>query len=131
MLVVACLYYANSLEFSRLWTFTNYSGEAGNGTFPQTDNMGYLFLHCLMLPVYTTTGYDASAHTSEETKNAAIAVPKGNVTAVFWSSMVGWIMICAIMLAVPNMDEGAAQGFNVFFRTMDSILPAGQPGRSS
>ncbi len=125
VLVVACLYYAASLDFSRLWTFTNYSGDAGNGTFPQTDNMGYLFLLCLLLPVYTITGYDASAHTSEETKNAAVSVPKGIVTAVFWSSLVGWIMICAIMLAVPNMDEGAKQGFNVFFWTMDSILPQG------
>ena len=123
VLVVACLYYATSIDISRLWTFTNYSGDAGNGTFPQTDNMGYLFLLCLLLPVYTITGYDASAHTSEETKNAAEAVPKGIVTAVFWSSLVGWIMICAIMLAVPNMDEGAKQGFNVFFWTMDSILP--------
>ena len=123
VLVVACLYYATSLDLSRLWTFTNYSGDAGKGTFPQSDNMGYLFLLCLLLPVYTITGYDASAHTSEETKNAATSVPKGIVSAVFWSSLVGWIMICAIMLAVPNMDEGAAQGFNVFFWTMDAILP--------
>ncbi|MDZ4311188.1 MAG: amino acid permease [Cypionkella sp.] len=125
VLVVACLYYAPSLEFSRLWTFTNYSGDAGNGTFPQSDNMAYLFLLCLLLPVYTITGYDASAHTSEETKNAATSVPKGIVSAVIWSSLIGWIMICAIMLAVPNMNEGAAQGFNVFFWTMDQILPTG------
>jgi amino acid transporter len=123
VLVLACLYYATSLDFSRLWTFTNYSGPAGKDTFPQSDNMGYLFLLCLLLPVYTITGYDASAHTSEETKNAAVSVPKGIVTAVFWSSIVGWIMVCAIMLAVPDMAEGAAQGFNVFFWTMDSILP--------
>jgi amino acid transporter len=131
VLVVACHFYANGLEFLRLWTFTNYSGDAGNETFPQTDNMGYLFLLCLLLPVYKTTGNDASAHTSEETKNAAIAVPRGIMTAVFRSSLLGWTMICAIMLAVPDMDDGAAQGFNVFFWTMDSILPAGLPGRSS
>ncbi len=128
VLVLACLYFGattNGLDISRLWTFTNYSGDAGAGTFPQSDNMGYLFLLCLLLPVYTITGYDASAHTSEETKNAATSVPQGIVSAVFWSSLVGWIMICAIMLAVPNMDEGAAQGFNVFFWTMDAILPAG------
>ncbi len=125
VLVVACLVYATSLDFSRLWTFTNYSGPAGKDTFPQSDSMGYLFLLCLLLPVYTITGYDASAHTSEETKNAAMSVPKGIVTAVFWSSLIGWIMICAIMLAVPNMDEGAAQGFNVFFWTMDSIMAEG------
>jgi amino acid transporter len=42
--------------------------------------MGYLFLLCLLLPVYTITGYDASAHTSEETKNAAHSVPRGIVS---------------------------------------------------
>ncbi|MGL4405820.1 MAG: amino acid permease, partial [Notoacmeibacter sp.] len=47
VLVLACLYYAPSLDFSRLWTFTNYSGEAGGNVFPQTDSMGYLFLLCL------------------------------------------------------------------------------------
>lgn len=123
-LVVACLVYAPSLDFSRLWTFTNYSGEAGGNVFPQSDNMGYLFLLCLLLPVYTITGYDASAHTSEETVNAANSVPRGIVSAVLWSSLVGWIMICAITLAIPDMDAAAKQGWGMFFGTMDAILPA-------
>ena len=87
--------------------------------------MGSLFLLCLLLPVYTITGYDASAHTSEETKNAAMAVPKGIVTAVFWSSIVGWIMICAITLAIPDLGVAAGQGWGMFFATMDAVLPAG------
>ena len=123
VLVIACLYYAPALDFSRLWTFTNYSGEAGGNVFPQSDSMMGLFLLCLLLPVYTITGYDASAHTSEETKNAAMSVPKGIVSAVLWSSLVGWVMIYAIMLAVPDMTAGAAQGWGVFYATMDAILP--------
>jgi amino acid transporter len=125
VLVVACLYYAPAIDISRLWTFTNYSGEAGGNVFPQSDNVGYLFLLCLLLPVYTITGYDASAHTSEETKNAAMSVPKGIITAVFWSSIVGWIMICAITLAIPDMAVAASQGWTMFFGTMDAIMPAG------
>ena len=127
VLVLACLYFgatANGLDISRLWTFTNYSGEAGANTFPQSDNMGYLFLLCLLLPVYTITGYDASAHTSEETKSAATSVPKGIINAVIWSSLVGWIMVCAITLAIPDMAKAASQGFGMFFATMDAILPA-------
>ena len=123
-LVVACLVYAPSLDFSRLWTFTNYSGEAGGNVFPQSDSMGYLFLLCLLLPVYTITGYDASAHTSEETVNAANSVPQGIVSAVLWSSLVGWVMICAITLAIPDMAVAAKQGWGMFFGTMDAILPA-------
>ena len=48
--------------------------------FPQSDNMLYLFPLCLLLPIYTITGYDASAHTSEETKKAAHSVPHGIIT---------------------------------------------------
>ncbi|MFZ1663579.1 MAG: amino acid permease [Paracoccaceae bacterium] len=125
VLVVACLAFAPAIDISRLWTFTNYSGEIGGNVFPQSDSMGYLFLLCLLLPVYTITGYDASAHTSEETKNAATSVPKGIVTAVFWSSIVGWVMICAITLAIPDLATAAGQGWGMFFATMDAILPAG------
>lgn len=125
VLVVACLMFAPDIDISRLWTFTNYSGDAGGGVFPQSDNMGYLFLLCLLLPVYTITGYDASAHTSEETMGAATSVPQGIVSAVFWSAMVGWVMICAITLAIPDMATAAGQGWGMFFATMDAVLPAG------
>ena len=125
VLVLACLFYAPAIDISRLWTFTNYSGEVGGNVFPQSDNMGYLFLLCLLLPVYTITGYDASAHTSEETKNAANAVPKGIVNAVIWSSLVGWVMICAITLAIPDLAVAAGQGWSMFYATMDAIVPAG------
>jgi amino acid transporter len=124
VLVIACLYFAPAIDISRLWTFTNFSGDAGAGVFPQSDNMGYLFLLCLLLPVYTITGYDASAHTSEETKNAAMSVPTGIVNAVFWSSIVGWLMVCAITLAIPDLAVAAGQGFGMFFATMDAIMPA-------
>ena len=124
-LVVACLWFAPAIDISRLWTFTHYSGAAGGNVFPQSDNLGYLFLLCLLLPVYTITGYDASAHTSEETKNAATSVPRGIVTSVFWSSLIGWIMVCAITLAIPDMAVAASQGWGMFFATMDAILPAG------
>ena len=125
VLVLACLFYAPAIDISRLWTFTNYSGEAGGNVFPQSGNMGYLFLLCLLLPVYTITGYDASAHTSEETKNAAHSVPKGIVNAVIWSSLVGWVMICAITLAIPDLGVAASQGWGMFYATMDAIVPAG------
>ena len=53
---------------SRLWTFKNYSGDPGGGVWPQSDLLVYLFALGLLLPIYTITGYDASAHTSEETE---------------------------------------------------------------
>ena len=124
VLILACLFLAPSLDFSRLWTFTNFSGEAGGNVFPQSDNMTYLFLLCLLLPVYTITGYDASAHTSEETVDAANSVPRAIVSSVVWSSLIGWVMLCAITLAIPDLAAGAKQGWGVFFETMNAILPS-------
>jgi amino acid transporter len=123
VLIVACLAFAPSIDITRLWTFTNYSGEAGGNVFPQSDSMLYLFLLCLLLPVYTITGYDASAHTSEETMKAAHSVPRAIVSSVVWSSLAGWVMLCAIVLAIPDMAAGAKQGWAVFFETMNAIMP--------
>ena len=123
VMILACLFLAPSIDVSRLWTFTNFSGEAGGNVFPQSDSMLYLFLLCLLLPVYTITGYDASAHTSEETVNAAMSVPKGIVSSVIWSSLAGWVLLCAITLAIPDLAVGAKQGWAVFFETMNAILP--------
>ncbi|PZQ95861.1 MAG: amino acid permease [Cereibacter sphaeroides] len=125
VLVLACLYFAPAIDISRLWTFTNFSGEAGGNVFPQSGSMSYLFLLSLLLPVYTITGYDASAHTSEETVKAAHSVPRGIVSSVLWSSLIGWVMVSAIALAIPDLAAGAAQGWGVFFGTMDAILPNG------
>ena len=125
VLVVACLFFAPAIDISRLWTFTNYSGEAGGNVFPQSDNMGYLFLLCLLLPVYTITGYDASAHTSEETKNAATSVPQGHRD--------GGVLVVADRLdhdlrhhaGHSRPGVAAGQGWGMFFATMDAIMPAG------
>jgi amino acid transporter len=86
--------------------------------------MWMVFLLGLLLPIYTITGYDASAHTAEETIGAAKVVPRGIVSSVLWSGLFGWLMLIAFVIAIPNMTEAAAQGWNVFFWTMDEVVPA-------
>ncbi len=118
-LTIVCLMAAPSFEFSRLVTFGNYSGEAGGNVWPQVSN-GWIFMLGLLLPIYTITGYDASAHTSEETRQAAWSVPLGMVSSVAWSLLFGWVMLCSFVLMLPSMDEAAKQGWNVFFWAMDT-----------
>ncbi|MDO3435245.1 amino acid permease [Rhizobium sp. CBN3] len=118
-LAVVCLLAAPSYEFGRLFTFANYSGEVGGNVWPSTSGT-WVFLLGLLLPIYTITGYDASAHTSEETVKAAESVPRGMVASVLWSALFGYIMLCAFVLMLPNMDDAAKQGWNVFFWAMDS-----------
>jgi amino acid transporter len=82
-----------------------------------------MFLFGLMWPVYTITGYDASAHTSEETMQAASNVPKGILRSVYLSGIFGWIMVSAIVLAMPSVPEAARHGDAVFGWLMQQVLP--------
>ncbi|MBX4888547.1 MULTISPECIES: amino acid permease [Rhizobium] len=121
LLTIVCLAAAQSWDISRLFTFANYTGTEGASlVWPVTVTTGMAFLLGLLLPVYTITGYDASAHTSEETLKAAVSVPRGMVSSVLWSALFGYLMLCAFVLMIPNMDDAAKQGWNVFFWAMES-----------
>jgi amino acid transporter len=123
VLTAALLIYAPTHDISRLWTFTNYSGDAGGGVWPEMSSIAGVFMLGLLLPIYTLTGYDASAHTSEETIDASRKVPTAIIHSVFWASLFAWLFSCAFVLAIPNMDEAAKQGWNVFFWTLDQTIP--------
>jgi amino acid transporter len=116
VLIVALFAFAPvALDFSRLVTFTNFTGDAGGGVVPTaTPSIAFAFLLGLSYVLYTLTGYDASAHTSEETHDAQVNVPRGMWTAVFWSWSIGLIMVAAFILAMPSVEEGAAAGWSSF-----------------
>ncbi|MEY2408786.1 MAG: hypothetical protein QOF48_1456 [Verrucomicrobiota bacterium] len=123
-LTIVLLAFSPGLHLERLWTFANYSGPAGSDTFPKVANMAWLFALGLLLPAYTITGFDASAHTSEETIGAARNVPRGIIRSVLVSGVFGWLLLCSIVLAMPDMNEAAAQGANVFYWVIHRTLPA-------
>ncbi len=78
----------------------NVSGFSGHMYWFYVLPLGFL------LTMYTITGYDASAHVSEETHGAAEAAPKGVWRSVFYSAVVGWIVLLAITFAVQKSHEG-------------------------
>ncbi len=66
-----------------------------------------------LLTMYTITGYDASAHISEETHGASEAAPKGVWRSVFYSAVIGWIVLLAITFAATDVDAiNEALGFS-------------------
>jgi amino acid transporter len=52
-----------------------------------------------LLTMYTFTGYDASAHLSEETHDAERAAPRGLYRAILYSAVGGWALLLAITFA--------------------------------
>ncbi len=55
-----------------------------------------------LLTQYTITGYDASAHLSEETQSAADGAAKGIWRSIFYSAIGGWILLLAFLFAVQR-----------------------------
>ncbi len=108
-------------DFSRLIAMHNFSGTPGGGVVPQSNNYFYLFLLCMLYPLYTMTGFDGSAHTSEETKNARINVPKGIMNSIFWSLVFGLVMAASFIIAMPDPVKNAGDGGNIIFNMMAGL----------
>ena len=91
-----------------------------------TSNFGYWFLVLpigFLLTMYTQTGYDASAHTAEETKGAAISAAQGVWRSVFFSALIGWFVLLAFLFAasdVAAVNDGAGTVFSIFESALDS-----------
>ena len=65
-----------------------------------------------LLTQYTITGFDASAHISEETHGASESAAKGVWKSIFYSALIGWIVLLAITFSVTDVDgANEALGF--------------------
>jgi amino acid transporter len=97
-----------------------------NGAFGgSTTSLGFWLLVLpvgFLLAMYTQTGYDASAHTAEETRGAAKAAAQGVWRSVFWSAVIGWFVLLAFLFAatdVKAVNDGAGFVGAIF----TSVLP--------
>ena len=54
---------------------------------------------------YTLTGFDASAHLSEETKKASWSAPIGVITSVGASSIFGWFLILCMLFSIQDFQQ--------------------------
>ncbi|MCX6461907.1 MAG: amino acid permease [Actinobacteria bacterium] len=90
----------------------------GDGTLngPGTGGPGFWFYVLplgFLLTQYTITGYDASAHLSEETQGAADSAAKGIWRSIFYSAIGGWILLLAFLFAVQDPAAVSAGGGGV------------------
>jgi amino acid transporter len=90
-----------------------------------TSNFGFWLLVLpigFLLAMYTQTGYDASAHTAEETRGAAITAAQGVWRSVFFSALIGWFVLLGFLFAASDVDavnEGAGTVFAIFESSLD------------
>jgi amino acid transporter len=79
----------------------NASGFSGSNF--STPVFWFVFGIGLLMAQYTYTGYDASAHMSEETRTASRAAAWGVVMSVVMSVIFGFILLVAVTFAVPDV----------------------------
>ncbi|GHK04345.1 amino acid transporter [Streptomyces sp. Y2F8-2] len=73
----------------------------------------YVVLIGLLMAQYTFTGYDASAHMTEETIDASTAGPKGIVRSILVSLAAGFILLFGFTYAIQSYPGALASGTGV------------------
>ncbi|MEU6352889.1 amino acid permease [Streptomyces sp. NPDC047072] len=96
--------------------FTNHTGWS---------NPLYVGLLGLLLAQYTFSGYDASAHLSEETEHAQVSAARGIVRSIFWSWVVGFVLLAGMLFAIQDYagTMGSATGVPPAQIFLDALGP--------
>ena len=87
-----------SFVFGQRFNNTGFAGGSVSGVY-------WLLILPLgfLLTMYTFTGYDASAHLSEETHDAERAAPRGLYRSIMYSAAGGWALLLAITFAATHV----------------------------
>ncbi|HXA43156.1 MAG TPA: amino acid permease [Candidatus Solibacter sp.] len=100
--IVGALAFIPSHHQSASFVFTKFVNNTG------IDIPIYVVLIGLLIAQYTFTGYDASAHMTEETKNAATAAPRAIVMSIVVSLVAGWILLLGVTFAIQDYGKELA-----------------------
>ncbi len=99
LLIVAVLVFVPSHHQSASFVFGHFVNDTGLHIAPI-----YIVLIGLLLAQYTFTGYDASAHMTEETHSAARSGPRGIVMSILVSLIAGWVLLIGITFAIQHYE---------------------------
>ncbi len=95
------------------FVFTERINNTGGLFGGETSGFGFWFYVLplgFLLTQYTITGYDASAHLSEETRGAAESAARGLWQSIFYSAIGGYILLLAFVFAVQVPADVTAGG---------------------
>jgi amino acid transporter len=73
------------------------------------------FIGSLLLGMWTFTGFDASAHVSEETHDPGRRAPWGILSSVVVSAIAGYALVIALTLAIRDLPATAADPHPALF----------------
>src|SRR5919199_1930877 len=110
IVILVCVFGPKSHQsFSFVFTERLNNSGFGDGTSGLTFWL-YVLPLGFLLTQYTITGYDASAHLSEETQGAANQAARGIWQSIFYSAIGGWVLLLSFVFAVQDSDAVPANG---------------------
>ncbi|KAI1747809.1 amino acid/polyamine transporter I [Xylaria castorea] len=80
------------------------TGVDGNPGWSERASPAYLAVCGSLLAQYTLTGFDASAHLSEETRNASWSAPIGVVSSVGFSAIFGLLVLLSLLFSIQDFE---------------------------
>ncbi|KAG5650426.1 hypothetical protein H0H81_012317 [Sphagnurus paluster] len=83
--------------------FIDGTGPPGDG-WSDRAGKGYVVVIGILIAQYTLTGFDASAHMTEETRNAAMAGSVGIVMAIGVSAILGWFLLLGLLFSIQDLE---------------------------
>ncbi|KAI0339089.1 APC amino acid permease [Trametopsis cervina] len=89
-------------------------------------NGGLAFLFGLLSVQWTMTGYDATAHISEEVKRAAYSAPAAIFIAVIGTGIIGWLLNIVLILCSGPLENLPGTSNSAFLEIL--VLRIGKPG---
>jgi amino acid permease (GABA permease) len=107
LVIVGALVVLPSEHQSASFVFTHFVNNTG------WSSAFYVGMLGLLLAQYTFTGYDASAHMTEETHDAARSGPRGIVMSIVVSLIAGWVLLVGITFAIRDYDGAIASSTGV------------------
>jgi hypothetical protein len=123
--IVGILIFAPDRHQSFSFVFTDTINNSGFG-----DGMYWFYVLPLgfLLTQYTITGFDASAHISEETHGAEEAAPKGVWRSVFYSALIAGFFLLFVSCGIAfGTATGSIRGANDVTRMMRDGISALAP----
>lgn len=89
-------------------------------------NDGLAFLFGLLSVQWTMTGYDGTAHISEEVRRAAYAAPSAIFIATIGTGLLGWVFNIVAVLCSGPLEQLPGPSGSAFLQIM--VLRIGKPG---
>jgi amino acid transporter len=90
---------------SAKFVFATFNDGTGDPGWSVRASPAYVACCGALMSQYTLTGFDASAHLSEETRKASWSAPIGVITSVGFSSLFGFFVLMSFLFSIQNFEN--------------------------